>query len=149
MEYWETIRIESPAPGVARIILARPEVRNAQSPKMLYELDRAFARQAADPTVKVIVLAADGPDFSSGHDLDADFSLPCGPVATLQAGLESDGIEGHYAFSINRSLDAQGFSTALDSAISLHNLGHANNLARYGRLTHPQGADRIRADKRR
>lgn len=47
--------------------------------------------------------------------------------------------------SVNRSLDAQGQSTAMDSAIALHNLGHANNLARYGQILDPAGADVIRA----
>jgi enoyl-CoA hydratase len=47
--------------------------------------------------------------------------------------------------SVNRSLDAQGQSTAMDSAIALHNIGHANNLARYGQILHPAGADVIRA----
>ncbi|MEU4321247.1 enoyl-CoA hydratase [Nocardia fluminea] len=271
------IRREDPAPGVARIVLARPETRNAQSPTLLYQLDAAFADATADNSVKVIVLAADGPDFSSGHDLKAGFTLPCAPVATLQAGLGAEGAEGHYAFeceaflglckrwrdipkptiaqaqgrtiagglmllwpmdiiiaaddatfsdpvtafgvngveyfthawelgarkakeilytgraltaaearevgmvnhvvepaalqefttqlataiaarpqfglrlakeSVNRSLDAQGQSTALDSAIALHNLGHANNLARYGSILDPAGAEVIRAAAR-
>ena len=36
---------------------------------MLYELNDAFDAACADPAVKVIVLAADGRHFSSGHDL--------------------------------------------------------------------------------
>lgn len=46
--------------------------------------------------------------------------------------------------SVNRSLDAQGQSIAMDSAIALHNLGHANNIARYGQILDPTGADVIR-----
>ena len=92
------IRREDPAPGVARVVLARPERRNAQSPELLYELDAAFVAAAADPAVKVIILAADGPDFSSGHDLGAGFDLPCAPVATIGAGTGAGGAEGHYAF---------------------------------------------------
>ncbi|WAM17989.1 enoyl-CoA hydratase [Rhodococcus sp. JS3073] len=272
------IRREDPAPGIARIVLARPQMRNAQSPELLYELDAAFAHATADSDVKVIVLASDGPDFSSGHDLKAGFTLPCAPVATLQSGLDAGGAEGHYAFeceaylglckrwrdipkptiaqaqgrtiagglmllwpmdiivaaddatfsdpvtafgvngieyfthawelgarkakeilftgramtaaeargvgmvnhvvdateldaftlelaatvaarpafglrlakeSINRSLDAQGQSTALDSALALHNLGHAHNLAQHGQIVHPAGADVIRAAAQR
>ena len=63
------IRYEEPAAGVARIVLARPEARNAQDKAMLYALNAAFDRAAHDDSVKVIVLAADGPHFSSGHDL--------------------------------------------------------------------------------
>ena len=54
---------------VAKISMNRPEVRNAQTHKMLSELDRAFAEAAQDEEVRVIVLAGAGPDFSAGHDL--------------------------------------------------------------------------------
>lgn len=91
------VRRENPAPDIARIVLARPELRNAQSPELLYALERAFADATTDDTRQGIILAADGPDFSSGHDLRAGFSLPCAPVA-LQAGLGASGIQGHYAF---------------------------------------------------
>lgn len=92
------IRRDDPAEWVARITLARPDTRNAQSPELLYQLDDAFTAAAHDPTVKVIILAAEGPDFSSGHDLKAGFALPCEPVATIQSGLEEAGAAGHYAF---------------------------------------------------
>lgn len=65
---------------------------------MLYEIDAAFTAATADPEVRVIILAADGPDFSSGHDLTAGFNLPGPPTATLAGGFESPGIEGHLAF---------------------------------------------------
>jgi enoyl-CoA hydratase len=92
------VRTERPADRVARVTLARPEKRNAQNPPLLYELDAALAAAAADDEVRVIVLAADGPDFSSGHDLDGGFALPGEPVATVQGGYGDPGIEGHYAF---------------------------------------------------
>lgn len=64
---YESIRYE---PGrVARVILARPEHRNAQSALLLREVDAAFAEAVADPGVKVIVLSGEGEAFSSGHDL--------------------------------------------------------------------------------
>ena len=57
-------------PGrVARVIMNRPEYRNAQSRVLLEEIDDAFAEAAADPDVLVIVLSGNGPDFSAGHDL--------------------------------------------------------------------------------
>ena len=55
--------------GIARIILNRPETRNAQDTAFLYALNEAFDRAALDDGVKVIVLSANGPHFSSGHDL--------------------------------------------------------------------------------
>ena len=68
-EAMQTIRNEGVTNGVARIVLAREKARNAQSKNMFYELNDAFDIAAQDNEVKVIVLAADGPHFSSGHDL--------------------------------------------------------------------------------
>ncbi|GAA1851241.1 hypothetical protein GCM10009836_34010 [Pseudonocardia ailaonensis] len=262
-----------PADGVTRIHLARPEKRNAQDPALLYQLDAALAAAAADPEVRVIVLAADGPDFSSGHDLAAPFRLPGPPTATMGGGFDAPGVEGHLAFeceaflglcrrwrelpkptiaqvqgrviagglmlvwpmdlvvaardatfadpvaafgvngaeyfvhafelgarrakellftgepigadearamgmvnrvvepgrleeetlelarriarrspfglrlaktSVNRSSDAQGMQQAIDVAFALHNLGHANNLARFGSIVDPSGTEHVR-----
>jgi len=270
------IRREDPAEGVARIVLARAEKRNAQHPEMLYELDAALVEATNDSDVKVIVLAADGPDFSAGHDLTAGFYVPDGPVASMGGHLDAGGVDGHYAFecetylglcrrwrdlpkpvivaaqgrsiagalmlqwpfdiivatedatfsdpvtafgvngieyfthvwevghrraremlytgdpltaqeaksfgmvnhvvpreelesftlalaeriarrpafglrlakeSINRTLDAQGQSVLLDSALGLHNLGHANNLAREGTIVRADGIDVIRGSR--
>ncbi|MBC3191860.1 enoyl-CoA hydratase [Pseudonocardia sp. C8] len=92
------IRTEHPAPDIARIRLARPAKRNAQDPALLYQLDAALAAAAADTRVRVIILAADGPDFSSGHDLAAPFELPGPPTATLEGDFDAPGVEGHLAF---------------------------------------------------
>jgi len=64
-----SILYETPAEHIARIVLNRPESRNAQDTRLLYELNDAFDRAAQDDGVKVIILAAAGPHFSSGHDL--------------------------------------------------------------------------------
>jgi len=66
---YETLQYELPAPGVARILLDRPDTRNAQDKRMTYELNAAFDRVAADDEVVVAILGATGPHFSSGHDL--------------------------------------------------------------------------------
>jgi len=66
---FETIRYERPAEKVARIVLNRSEARNAQSMRMLYELNDAFDLAAQDDSISVIILAANGPHFSAGHDL--------------------------------------------------------------------------------
>ncbi len=55
--------------GVARITLNRPERRNALSESLIEQLSATFDRLAADQSVRVIVLGANGPVFSSGHDL--------------------------------------------------------------------------------
>jgi enoyl-CoA hydratase len=66
---YQPIRYEIARPKVARITLARPAVRNAQDTRLLYALNDAFDTAAQDDDVSVIVLAADGPHFSAGHDL--------------------------------------------------------------------------------
>jgi naphthoate synthase len=57
------------AAGIAKITIARPEVRNAFRPQTLFELADAFDRARDDPEVGVIVLTGEGPDaFCSGGD---------------------------------------------------------------------------------
>ena len=272
------IRRETPAEHVARIVLARPDARNAQTPEMLYELDAAFTEAVTDRDVKVIMLAGDGPDFSSGHDVRGPFTMPCAPVTTMGGNFDGPGVEGRHLYeceayiglsrrwrdipkptiaeahgrsiagalmllwpmdiiiagesasfadpvvafnlngheyfthawevgarkakemlytgdplsaadayrlgmvnhivpdadlslfalqlaekiaaqpsyglqlakeSVNQSLDAQGQSTAVDAAFSLHTLGHANNLARFNDVIDPTGIERIRNRARR
>lgn len=69
MTEYEHVLYEQPRPKIARIVLNRPAARNAQNPQLLYELNAAFDRAAQDDGISVIVLAAAGPHFSSGHDL--------------------------------------------------------------------------------
>lgn len=56
--------------GAVEIVrMNRPQYRNAQNSAMTYALDDAFVAAAADPEVKVIVLAGAGDHFSAGHDI--------------------------------------------------------------------------------
>ena len=59
------------ADGVGRITLARPEKKNALDRAAADELVDALGRCGADPAVRVVLLAADGPDFCAGADLAA------------------------------------------------------------------------------
>jgi enoyl-CoA hydratase len=63
------ILYEKPEPGIARIVLNRPDAANAQDTQLLYELNDAFNRAAREDDVRVIILAANGKHFSSGHDM--------------------------------------------------------------------------------
>ena len=54
---------------VARITFNRPRYRNAQSRRLLEELDDAFATAGTDTDVRVICLFGAGDHFSAGHDL--------------------------------------------------------------------------------
>lgn len=55
--------------GILRLTLNDAGRRNALSEAMLVHLTAAFADAGADASVRVIVLAANGPAFCAGHDL--------------------------------------------------------------------------------
>jgi len=55
--------------GVGVITLNRPAYRNAQSYRMLDEIDAAFDLARADEAVRVLVVRGAGGVFSTGHDL--------------------------------------------------------------------------------
>jgi enoyl-CoA hydratase/carnithine racemase len=64
------------ADGVATLTLDRPERANALSAAMIAALHDAVAAAAADPQVRVIVIAANGRIFCAGHDLAEMRSIP-------------------------------------------------------------------------
>ena len=86
MSEYEFIDVEV-VNGVARFTTNRPEVRNAQSRRLLEELDDAFGRAGADPEVKVIALFGAGEHFSGGHDLGSADELADRQERPLQKGL--------------------------------------------------------------
>ena len=59
---------------VARIMLNRPDARNAQNRGLLVELNDAFLQAEADDEVRVVILGGTGPMFSSGHDMGSKAS---------------------------------------------------------------------------
>ena len=70
MPEYDFLRYESFDDGaIVRILLDRPEARNAQNRGLLVELDAAFRAAEADDACRVVVLGGTGPLFSSGHDL--------------------------------------------------------------------------------
>jgi enoyl-CoA hydratase len=60
---------------IVRILLNRPEARNAQNRGMLVELNDAFLRAEADDEVRVVILGGAGPMFSAGHDMGSKVSM--------------------------------------------------------------------------
>ena len=99
MPTFTTLLYDTPAAGVARITMNRPEARNAQDLQLTYDLNAAFDYAAQDDAVKVIILAGADPHFSSGHDLRGgsgkthdDF-----PVVGTWAGFTLAGAEGYMA----------------------------------------------------
>ena len=77
--------------GVAVVTLDRPESRNAQNKRMTYEMNAAFDDAARRTDVKVIVLRAAGPHFSSGHDMRDRERWDESPTVTTSAGYRREG----------------------------------------------------------
>jgi len=66
---FEDIRYETSGDGLAKITIARPEVRNAFRPQTVIEMARAFELAREDPEVGVIILTGEGEKaFCSGGD---------------------------------------------------------------------------------
>jgi enoyl-CoA hydratase len=74
--------------NISVITLNRPETRNAQHEPLLRDLDRAFGFGENDDDVKVIVLKANGPSFSSGHDIGSADAEAFKEANPLQPGAE-------------------------------------------------------------
>jgi methylglutaconyl-CoA hydratase len=55
---------------IARITLTRPEVRNAFNDEVIQQLKAAFEAVGARDDVRAVVLAAEGPAFCAGADLN-------------------------------------------------------------------------------
>ena len=54
---------------IAILVLNRPQSRNSLTEEMLTTLSAALTNIAADGSARAVVLAANGPVFSAGHDL--------------------------------------------------------------------------------
>ena len=65
----ESILLREDIDGVAVLTLNRPETRNSLSEAMLASLREALMAIAANRSVRAVILAANGPAFSAGHDL--------------------------------------------------------------------------------
>lgn len=63
------IRVDAPAPHVARITLARPKQLNAYSTQMCDELVTAFEAYLRDDNQRVLILTGEGRGFCAGGDI--------------------------------------------------------------------------------
>ncbi|RYX92226.1 MAG: enoyl-CoA hydratase [Comamonadaceae bacterium] len=112
MMNFKTVLYEEVEPGIVRISMNRPEVRNAQDLQLTYDLNAALDAAAQDDAVRVIILAATGPHFSSGHDVQA-FRNDQGnsrlgkdhPVVSTWGGFSEPG--AHYRFAREQEIYLQ------------------------------------------
>jgi enoyl-CoA hydratase/carnithine racemase len=58
-----------PEPGIVRLTLNRPKAYNSLSTGLMTALQAALDAIKADPGVKAVIIAANGPGFCAGHDL--------------------------------------------------------------------------------
>ncbi len=65
----EAVLLREDRDGIARLTLNNARARNPLSEAMLEALAAAFKTIAGDRSVRAVVLAANGPVFSAGHDL--------------------------------------------------------------------------------
>jgi enoyl-CoA hydratase/carnithine racemase len=65
----ELILLREDVAGIALLTLNRPAARNSLSEAMLVALGDALTRIANDHNVRAVIIAANGPAFSAGHDL--------------------------------------------------------------------------------
>ena len=75
-----TVLTEIDGRGVARIVLNRPEVRNAMNAAFIRDLTEAVETVGADDEVRVVILTGQGKGFCAGADLawmreTADYSV--------------------------------------------------------------------------
>ncbi len=69
MSKFSMIDLSVDARGAARLVLNRPDAKNAMSQELMRELSAAAGELAADPAVRLIVLTGAGDVFSAGGDL--------------------------------------------------------------------------------
>lgn len=97
------VRYEEPAAGVARVVMARADKHNAINPRMIFEINAALDRALYDDSVKVIILAADGRNFSAGHDIAETVEMyqadmqSCSPHVGTWSGFQEPATHGWYA----------------------------------------------------
>jgi enoyl-CoA hydratase/carnithine racemase len=65
----EPLVLAAKAGSVLKLTLNRASARNALSVGLMGALQTALDEAAADKSVRVVIVAADGPAFSAGHDL--------------------------------------------------------------------------------
>lgn len=142
MDY-QAIRLTVERP-LARMTLAGPSDANRVGPRLLRELDDACEALADDHKVRVLILAADGPDFcagwaaetlADGYDLPPDpfralASLPQPVVCAIQGRAASAGLELALVCDVRICARGARFSLPETSEGMLPRAGGTQRLAR-------------------
>jgi methylglutaconyl-CoA hydratase len=86
------------ADGIARVTLARPDVRNAFNAAMIAELHAAFTRVSSADDVRAVVLAGEGSVFCGGADIGW-------MRASLDLSFEANAIDAERMSDMFRAID--------------------------------------------
>ena len=86
---YQTIRIETDARAIATLWLARADKHNALSEQMIDELTDAAGVLGRDPSVRAVILAAEGKSFCAGGDLGWMQEQMTADAATRRTGAEA------------------------------------------------------------
>ena len=81
---FDHLRLERPAPGVARLVLDNPDQRNAMSEEMTRSWVSAVEGLAGDRSVRVVVVTGEGSAFCSGGNTSWIASEPDAGVDQLR-----------------------------------------------------------------
>ena len=104
MTQYKYVQVEQLDGGrVVRILLDRPDARNAQNRGLLAELNQAMLDAEADDEVRVVILGGTGTMFSAGHDMGSAVAL----------AERKPGPEQHPSYRINGGTRAGAESRAL------------------------------------
>ncbi|HEY5853521.1 MAG TPA: enoyl-CoA hydratase-related protein [Aldersonia sp.] len=106
--------------GVARVILNRPDQRNAIDLRMGEETLSVARAIAADPRVRAVLIAGNGPALTVGGDIDYFTSAPPGTLGSLAARMTDP---FHEAFRILERIDAP-IVTAAHGSVAGGGLGY-------------------------
>lgn len=68
----DVLLIDTPAPGIRRLTMNRPEKRNALNNPLRNAIFSALQANDTDPEVRVTIIRGAGPSFCAGYDLSAN-----------------------------------------------------------------------------
>ncbi len=86
----QTVLVDRPVEGVARLTLNRPQVLNAINRELLADLTTAVDEVERDSSVAAVILTGAGRAFSSGFDLKAEASEGSLSIETWEQRFRAD-----------------------------------------------------------